>query len=116
MGNMLNQKQKFRLMFMYMRGVMTVSGLGSVAALSVLAAADLDGLVTVAVVICFLKLFLLASCIGLFLLQRNDSTRFFYVNLGVSPTGLMWRAVAMDLAIFFFVMVILIVLRYGCAG
>ena len=110
---MLTDKQKFELMRMYMRPVLVLSGLASLSALGVLLGVGKESLLTTAVITTFIKLLVLAFSILLFLIMRDDSSKFFYINLGFSEKKLMGWAVSFDLAVYFSVMTLILILRYA---
>ena len=110
---MLTDKQKFTLMRMYMRPVLVLSGMGSVSAFAFAAIVDIEALLSAAMIVTFLKLLVLAFSIMLFLLMRNGSSKFFYINLGLSEKKLMGWAVAFDLTVYSVVMVSILILRYA---
>ena len=110
---MLTDKQKFELMRMYMRPVLVLSGLASFSALGVLLGVGIESLVTTAVIVSFIKLLVLVFSILLYLILRDDSSKFFYINLGLSEKKLMGWTVSFDLAVYFSVMILILILRYA---
>lgn len=110
---MLTDKQKFELMRMYMRPVLVLSGLASFSALGVLLVVGIESLVTTAVIVSFIKLLVLVFSILLYLILRDDSSKFFYINLGLSEKKLMGWTVSFDLAVYFSVMILILILRYA---
>lgn len=110
---MLTDKQKFELMRMYMRPVLVLSGLASFSALGVLLGVGIESLVTTAVIVSFIKLLVLVFSILLYLILRDDSSKFFYINLGLSEKKLIGWTVSFDLAVYFSVMILILILRYA---
>ena len=110
---MLTDKQKFELMRMYMRPVLVLSGLASFSALGVMLVVGMESLVTTAVIVSFIKLLVLVFSILLYLILRDDSSKFFYINLGLSEKKLMGWTVSFDLAVYFSVMILILILRYA---
>ena len=110
---MLTDKQKFELMRMYMRPVLVLSGLASFSALGVMLVVGMESLVTTAVIVSFIKLLVLVFSILLYLILRDDSSKFFYINLGLSEKKLMGWTVSFDLAVYFTVMILILILRYA---
>jgi hypothetical protein len=45
--------------------------------------------------------------------MRSDSTRYFYINLGIPVKKLILLALGLDLALFFACLVLIAVVRYG---
>ncbi len=110
---MLTGKQKFALMWMYMRPVLTVSGLGSISAFMVLVIASVGVLGDFATVLTVLKVILLLMSLVLFSDKRNSSVKYFYINLGVSVKKLTVWAVALDLAVYFIILIMILTIRYA---
>ena len=110
---MLTDKQKFELMRMYMRPVLVFSGIGSVSALGVMLVVGMESLVTTAGIVSFIKLLVLAFSILLYMILRDESGKFFYINLGLSEKKLMGWTVSFDLAVYFSVMILILILRYA---
>ena len=110
---MLTTKQKFSLMCMYMRPVLIVSGMGSFAAFALMAIAGTEILGTPAVIASFLKMLILAATIVLLKMFRQDSQKFFYINLGVPVKKLLLWGTAFDLGIFYAGLIIILFVRYG---
>ena len=110
---MLTTGQKFSLMCMYMRPVLMVSGLGSFAAFVLMAIAGTEILGTAAVIASFLKMFILVASVVLLKMFRQDSQKFFYINLGVPVKKLLLWGTAFDLGIFYAGLIIILFVRYG---
>jgi hypothetical protein len=109
----LTDKLKYSLMWMYMRPVLSVSGFVSICVFGFLLLTSADELVVAAVILSVIKLFVLALCTLLFCFMRSDSTRYFYINLGIPVKKLILLAVGLDLALFFACLVLIAVVRYG---
>ncbi len=110
---MLSTRQKISLMCMYMRPVLVVSGFVSIFALLILATVSMELLSDVAFFISFIKMFILVLCIILFINMRSNSSKFFYINLGVPVKKLLLWGVASDLGVFYAGLIIILIVRYG---
>lgn len=110
---MLTNRQKLQLMRMYMRPALIVSGLGSIVALVFLTISDMETLAEMAMFLSMLKLAILGSGILLSLSMQRPEKKYFYINLGTSPKQLIIWGVALDLAIYFAILLIIILVRYA---
>ena len=110
---MLTNKQKLQLMRMYMRPALIISGLGSISALAFLIISDMETLADMAMFLSMLKLAILGSGILLSLSMQRPEKKYFYINLGTSPKQLIIWGVALDLAIYFATLLIIILVRYA---
>ena len=110
---MLTNKQKLQLMRMYMRPALIISGLGSISALAFLTISDMETLAEMAMFLSMLKLAILGSGILLSLSMQRPEKKYFYINLGTSPQQLILWGVALDLAIYFATLLIIILVRYA---
>ena len=110
---MLTNRQKLQLMRMYMRPALIISGLGSISAFVFLAISDLETLADMAMFLSMLKLAILGSGILLSLSMQRPEKKYFYINLGTSPKQLIIWGVALDLAIYFAILLIIILVRYA---
>lgn len=110
---MLTNRQKLQLMRMYMRPALIISGLGSISALAFLTISDWETLADMAMFLSMLKLAILGSGILLSLSMQRPEKKYFYINLGTSPKQLIIWGVALDLAIYFAILLIIILVRYA---
>lgn len=110
---MLTNKQKLQLMRMYMRPALIISSMGSISAFSFMAISDLETLTDLAMFLSMLKLALLGSGILLSFSMQKPEKKYFYINLGTSPKQLIIWGVALDLAIYFATLLIIILVRYA---
>ena len=110
---MLTNRQKLQLMRMYMRPALIISGLGSISALAFLIISDMETLADMAMFLSMLKLAILGSGILLSLSMQRPEKKYFYINLGTSPKQLILWGVALDLAIYFATLLIIILVRYA---
>lgn len=111
---MLGLIKRFRLVMLYARGVLTVSGIVSLSSFIAVAAmgADKSETVSVAVMLSLVKLFLTGILVLLKRLDRGGSDRgFFYINLGLCPSRMMAAAVLLDLAVYVVVLTLIIVIK-----
>ena len=98
---------------MYMRPALICSGVGSISAFAVMMKVDAEAFYDTVVFLTLLKMILLAMCIALFWLVRNDSTRYFFINLGLSPKKLVRWGIALDCAVYFIGVFLILLFRYG---
>lgn len=110
---MLTYKQKLQLMRMYMRPALIISSMGSISAFSFMAISDMETLTELAMFLSMLKLAILGSGILLSLSMQRPEKKYFYINLGISPKQLIIWGVALDLAIYFAILLIIILVRYA---
>ena len=110
---MLTNRQKLQLMCMYMRPALIISGLGSISAFAFLIISDMETLADMAMFLSMLKLAILGSGILLSLSMQRPEKKYFYINLGTSTKQLMIWGVALDLAIYFATLLIIILVRYA---
>jgi hypothetical protein len=110
---MLTHKQKIRLMLMYLRPALIISGLGSIIAFAFIAISDLETLTDLAMFLSMLKLAILGTGILLSLSMQKPEKKYFYINLGTSPKQLILWGVALDLAIYFIILLTIIIVRYA---
>lgn len=110
---MLTNKQKCQLTHMYMRPALIISGLGSIIAFAFIAISDLETLTDLAMFLSMLKLALLGSGILLSFSMQKPEKKYFYINLGTSPKQLILWGVALDLAIYFTILLTIIIVRYA---
>ena len=110
---MLTNRQKLQLMRMYMRPALIISGQGSISAFAFLAISDLETLADMAMFLSMLKLAILGSGILLSLSMQRLEKKYFYINLGTSPKQLIIWGIALDLAIYFAILLIIILVRYA---
>lgn len=110
---MLTNRQKLQLMRMYMRPALIISSMGSISAFSFMAISDLETLTDLAMFLSMLKLAILGSGILLSLSMQRPEKKYFYINLGTSPKQLIIWGVALDLAIYFATLLIIILVRYA---
>lgn len=100
-------------MRMYMRPALIISSMGSISAFSFMAISDLETLTDLAMFLSMLKLAILGSGILLSLSMQRPEKKYFYINLGTSPKQLIIWGVALDLAIYFATLLIIILVRYA---
>ena len=100
-------------MRMYMRPALIISSMGSISAFSFMAISDLETLTDLAMFLSMLKLALLGSGILLSFSMQKPEKKYFYINLGTSPKQLIIWGVALDLAIYFATLLIIILVRYA---
>ena len=98
---------------MYMRPALIISGMGSVSAFSFLVISDMESLTEMAMFLSMLKLAILGSGILLSLSMQRPEKKYFYINLGTSPKQLIIWGIALDLAIYFAILLIIILVRYA---
>ena len=98
---------------MYMRPALIISGLGSIIAFAFITISDLETLTELAMFLSTLKLALLGAGILLSLSMQRPEKKYFYINLGTSPKQLIIWGVALDLAIYFAILLIIILVRYA---
>lgn len=110
---MLSHNQKLKLMRMYMRPALIISSMGSVSAFSFMAISDMETLTELAMFLSMLKLALLGSGILLSFSMQKPEKKYFYINLGTSPKQLILWGVALDLAIYFTILLTIIIVRYA---
>ena len=110
---MLSHNQKLKLMRMYMRPALIISGLGSIIAFAFIAISDLETLTDLAMFLSMLKLAILGSGILLSLSMQKPEKKYFYINLCTSPKQLVLWGVALDLAIYFTILLTIIIVRYA---
>ena len=110
---MLTNRQKLQLMRMYMRPALIISGLGSISAFAFLTISDWETLADMAMFLSMLKLAILGSGILLSLSMQKPEKKYFYINLGTTPKQLMLWGVTLDLAIYFAILLIIILVRYA---
>ena len=110
---MLTNRQKLQLMRMYMRPALIISSMGSISAFSFMAISDLETLADMAMFLSMLKLAIIGSGILLSLSMQRPEKKYFYINLGTSPKQLILCGVALDLAIYFAILLIIILVRYA---
>ena len=110
---MLTNRQKLQLMRMYMRPALIISSMGSISAFSFMAISDMETLTELAMFLSTLKLAILGSGILLSLSMQRPEKKYFYINLGTSPKQLILWGVALDLAIYSAILLIIILVRYA---
>ena len=110
---MLSHNQKLKLVRMYMRPALIISSMGSVSAFSFMAISDMETLTELAMFLSTLKLAILGSGILLSFSMQKPEKKYFYINLGTSPKQLVLWGVALDLAIYFTILLTIIIVRYA---
>ena len=100
-------------MRMYMRPALIISSMGSISAFSFMAISDMETLTELAMFLSTLKLAILGSGILLSLSMQRPEKKYFYINLGTSPKQLILWGVALDLAIYSAILLIIILVRYA---
>jgi hypothetical protein len=110
---MLTHKQKIRLILMYMRPALIISGLGSISAFSFMAISDMETLTELAMFLSTLKLAILGTGILFVLSMEKQEKKYFYINLGTSPKQLILWGTVMDLVIYFTVLPLIILVRHA---
>ena len=110
---MLTNRQKLQLLRMYMRPALIISGMGSVSAFSFLVISDMESLTEMAMFLSMLKLAILGTGILLLLSMQKPEKKYFYINLGTTPKQLMLWGVTLDLAIYFTIALLILIVRYA---
>ena len=110
---MLNTRQKFSLMLMYMRPVLIVSGLGTLSAISALSVMSVSAMKGNALPMTILKIIILAISTLLFTLMSSKDRKYFYINIGISTKKLMRRAIVLDMLAYFVLLTLTMVIRYA---
>lgn len=110
---MLTTRQIFALMSMYMRPVLTVSGLGTLSALGTLTMVSMEAMKDSILPLTLLKIIILAISTLLFTLLSSEDRKFFYINIGISTKKLMRLAIVLDMLAYFILITLIIVTRYA---
>lgn len=110
---MLDNRQKFSLMFMYMRPVLIISGLGSISAVATMMMVSTQSMAGTAGALTVLKILLVSISSLLFTMMSSKDRKFFYINVGISTRKLMTMAIILDLSVFFLMMILIIIVRHA---
>lgn len=110
---MLNTRQKFSLMLMYMRPVLIVSGLGTLSAISALSVMSVQAMKDNVLPMTILKIIILAISTLLFTQMSSKDRKYFYINIGISTKKLMRRAIVLDMLAYFVLLTLTMVIRYA---
>lgn len=110
---MLNTRQKFSLVLMYMRPVLIVSGLGTLSAISALSVMSVSAMKGNALPMTILKIIILAISTLLFTQMSSKDRKYFYINIGISTKKLMRRAIVLDMLAYFVLLTLTMVIRYA---
>lgn len=108
---MLPEKQIFRLMLMHCAPFLLISGAGTLAAAGVLAFVGRELITEVFVINSILKMGLVAAAVVLLKLLSREGGEYFYINLGQHPNKLLKMGICLDLAIYFSLSILIIILR-----
>ena len=112
---MLDSRQKLSLMVMYMRPVLIASGLATLSAISTLMLVSPQAVSDTALMLSPLKIIILAICTLLFTMLSSKDRKFFYINVGISTRKLMRWAICLDLAVYFILLVLIIIIRHAAS-
>lgn len=112
---MLDFRQKISLMWMYMRPVLIISGLGTLSVLSSLMLVSAEAMGDTAVMTTIVKVMVLAISCLLFTMLTSKDRRFFYINVGISTRKLTRWAICLDMAVYFLLLTIIILIRNAAA-
>lgn len=110
---MISGRQKIKLMAMYARPVLIISGLGSISAATLMIMISIERLTTGFTTATVLKLVILAIATLLFKMLTSKDQEFFYINIGLHPSRLLRWAILIDLAIFFILCTLIMIIRHG---
>lgn len=110
---MLDFRQKFSLMLMYMRPVLIVSGLGTLSSSTLLMMVRPETMDDLAASITILKILILAISTLLFTLMSSKDRKFFYINAGISTKALMRRGILLDMLVYFLLLTLIMTIRHA---
>lgn len=108
---MITIKEKMKLMGMYARPYLIVSGLGSLSAVVTLAVVGKGSIMGALTSLTVLKVVVMAISLILFKLLESKEQAYFYINIGLHPSLLLKWAVFADTLAYLIICTILIVIR-----
>lgn len=106
-----DRSQILKLMTIYARPFLIISGLGSLSAMLTLSITGKESMTGSFFALTFLKLVIAAIALILFKLLTSKDQEFFYINIGLHPRLLLRCAVVIDLSLYFFICILIMVFR-----
>ena len=110
---MISGRQKIKLMAMYARPVLIISGLGSISAAMLMIMISIERLRMAVTTGMVLKSVILAIATLLFKMLTSKDQEFFYINLGLHPSRLLRWAILTDLVMYLIICTLIIIIRHG---
>lgn len=105
-----------RLMALYARPVLIISGTGSTLALLLMMSVSISSLTDTMMTATILKILITAISALLFRMLASKDREYFYINVGVHPKLLLKWAISLDAAAYIVLSILIIVIRHGIAG
>lgn len=109
---MLSEKQIYRLVMLYCRPIVFISGLSTLAGASTLLMVGSKTFLSALYIVTLLKVLCDAVSVVLLKLMAREREYYFYINIGQHPRKLLKMALCSDAVIYFTVCLFISVLRY----
>lgn len=109
---MLSEKQIYRLVMLYCRPIVFISGLSTLAGASTLLMVGSKTFLSALYIVTLLKVLVVAVSVVLLKLMAREREYYFYINIGHHPRKLLKMALCSDAVIYFTVCLFISVIRY----
>lgn len=109
---MLSEKQIYRLVMLYCRPIVFISGLATLAGASTLLLVGNKSLLPAFYIVTLLKVLVVAVSVMLLKIMAREREYYFYINIGMHPRKLLKTALSFDAVIYFTICLFILVLRY----
>lgn len=109
---MLSEKQIYRLVMLYCRPIVFISGLSTLAGASTLLMVGSKAFLSALYIVTLLKVLCDAVSVVLLKLMAREREYYFYVNIGQHPRKLLKMALCFNAVIYFTACLFISVIRY----
>ena len=109
---MLSEKQIYRLVMLYCRPIVFISGLSTLAGAGTLLMVGSKTFLSALYIVTLLKVLCDAVSVVLLKLMAREREYYFYINIGQHPRKLLKMALCFDAFIYFTVCLFIFVIRY----
>ena len=113
---MLTNLHKLKLMVIYTRPILIISGIGSLAIFALLANVSLNSLIVTTITATMFKMVITALAAILFRMMVSKDRDYFYINIGLHPSRLLKWSICSDYAIYLTVCTLIIIIRHVIAA
>ena len=114
--SMMTNLHKLKLMAIYTRPILIISGIGSLAIFTLLASVNLRSMIVTVITATMFKMIITALATILFRMMVSKDRDYFYINIGLHPSSLLKWSICSDYAAYLTICTIIIVIRHVIAA
>lgn len=113
---MISDSHKLKLMAIYTRPILIISGTGSLAIFALLANVSLNSLIVTTITATMFKMVITALAAILFRMMVSKDRDYFYINIGLHPSKLLKWSICSDYTVYLAICIFIIVIRHVIAA